>query len=64
MPHFTQVFIGRNEQEFYEILAAKLEIQADGGDSAAEFVKVCSEEAFNELKARKLERDADKLRNA
>lgn len=62
MTHFTSVFMGRNEQEFYEIFAKKLEIEADGGDNPAEFVKWAADESFAELKARKLEREAGALR--
>lgn len=51
------------ERKFYEILAEKLEIQADGGDSAADFLIDCASQAYNEILAMTMDKRAEKLKN-
>ena len=39
---------------FYVVLAEELGLEADGGDSAAEFLKICVDETVKRLKAERL----------
>lgn len=57
-----EIGIQVNNREHMELLAEMLEIQADGGDSAGEFVAYTIEQFEKELRARALEKRAQQLR--